>query len=426
MSTKPNPAPRSGPRAQAPVRRPVQTSARPVHFLLTDAYLVAANNGRHLTQLGFNALCRISRSAKDTMKQSSHQVEERLAKPEQLEAIRERWLDAFEANPERMARDATREAELAARLQDELLNELMRNANDAAAALLPNGRAMMLGRIGQGFRSVLSITDQPRVHSGDISFAFDPRRALKAIKKRLGRQTPAEIPVFRLPFPVSHKDEPAPIRAMIEEYDTVVVMPFRSLKACERCRAVWDAKRNDVTLLKSLPALNLMIWERNDATAHYKRTVRDNVDRSVRPAPRIQRPARVELTVGGANSNSKPVIDMSGPRSETDSRVMTRARPGPGVRVSAEIVRHPKNGSSANAPAKTNGAAAPAGRKSAKPKKTSTSAKTRNGTNGASSSSSKPKIETSATTARVAVSEKGTKSTAKKPAAKKPAAKKPA
>lgn len=417
MSRKPTPAPRERARARTVARQPLPAGDRKVHFFLTDAYLVAANTGRPLTQSGLNALCLIGRSAKETMRQRVRPVDPP-AEMDMLDTVRERWLQAFEADPERIARDAAREAELAAGLADQLYLEMMQNANDASAAGLPRSRNMLLGQAGKGFRAALSVTDQPRIHSGDVSFTFDPRRAHKAIKKRVGRGTPTEIPVFRLPFPCSAKDEPEPIRALIDEYDTVVVMPFRSLKACERGRTGWDKAVDDVTLIKGLPAINLVVWERDDATAQYKRTIRDNVDRSIQSADEGRKPGPVELVVRGPGAGQRSAAKRTVP---TVTRTITRrprpAKPaGPRVTLSAEVMPH--DAAAAAKPAagtkKANGSAA-------KPKARAT-AKSRKTTNGKSASNTAPRIDKSATTARVSVSEKGVK----KPAAKKPSAKKPA
>ncbi len=412
MSRKPIPAPRADSRAQKTGSQPAPAGDRKVHFLLTDAYLVAANTGKPLTRMGLEAMCLIGRDANDLMRQSRLRRGNPPASMDQLEVIRERWLQAFETNPDRISHNAAREAELAAGLADDIFFQLMQNANDACAATLRRGRAMLLGKNGRGFRSVLSLTDQPRFHSGDVSFAFDPVRAYKAVKKRLGRKTPQDIPVLRLPFACAAKDEPPAIRALIEQYETAIVMPFRSLKACERCRAGWDKAVEDMSLLKRLPAINLMTWERDDATAQYKRTIRDNVDRTVRLANPTRKPASVGLVVGDKTHRSTPAakrgptITMNAP---AQSQSVAKQPTASGVTLSAEVVRHVD----AKSAKKPNGSAGPSAKKA-------TSAKTRKSTNGTSASKSKPQITKSA---RASVSEKAKTSAARKPAANKPAAK---
>lgn len=412
MSRKPIPAPRAASRAQKTGSQPAPAGDRKVHFLLTDAYLVAANTGKPLTRMGLEAMCLIGRDANDPMRQSRLRRGNPPASMDQLEVIRERWLQAFEANPDRISHNAAREAELAASLADDIFFQLLQNANDACAATLRHGRAMLLGKNGRGFRSVLSLTDQPRFHSGDVSFAFDPVRAYKAVKKRLGRKTPQDIPVLRLPFACAAKDEPPAIRALIEQYETAIVIPFRSLKACERCRAAWDKAVEDMSLLKRLPAINLMTWERDDATAQYKRTIRDNVDRTVRLASPTRKPASVGLVVGDKTHRSTPAakrgptITMNAP---AQSQSVAKRPTASGVTSSAEVVRHVD----AKSTKKPNGSAGSSAKKA-------TSAKTRKSANGTSASKSKPQITKSA---RASVSEKAKTSAARKPAAKKPAAK---
>ena len=418
MSRKPIPAPRADSRAQETGSQPAPAGDRKVHFLLTDAYLVAANTGKPLTRMGLEAMCLIGRDANDLMRQSRLSRGNPPASMDQLDVIRERWLQAFEANPDRISHNAAREAELAASLADDIFFQLMQNANDACAATLRHGRAMLLGKNGRGFRSVLSLTDQPRVHSGDVSFAFDPVRAYKAVKKRLGRKTPQDIPVLRLPFACAAKDEPPAIRALIEQYETAIVIPFRSLKACERCRAAWDKAVEDMSLLKRLPAINLMTWERDDATAQYKRTIRDNVDRTVRLANPTRKPASVGLVVGDKTHRSSPAakrgptIIMDAPitmNAPAQSQSVAKRPTASGVTLSAEVVRHVD----AKSAKKPNGSAGSSAKKA-------TSAKTRKSANGTSASKSKSQITKSA---RASVSEKANTSTARKPAGKKPPAK---
>jgi len=378
MSRKPSPVPGARPHAKI-------TGERVAHFLLTDAYFVAANHGRPITRLGLDSLCLISKSPKSAIRHSGVRPADEPASMDQLEAIRDKWLLAMKEDPARVAPNAAREAELAASLADELIFELMQNANDASAAALPQSGAKLFGKAGKGFRATLNLTDGPRIYSGGVAFAFDPARAHKALKKLLGRETPSEIPILRLPFPSDSRKEPPTIRDLIERYDTVIVMPFRGLKACERCRAAWDEKVDDVTLLKALPALNVMIWEREDATAHYKRTIRRDADNGISFSDEGRKPGPIEMVVRKAVPKADPP-GRRAPAARVTRQAMQRpsgsakgaARPArrrkPGVMVSAQITRHAAKGAgtATSSQKKANGSTAsktaPTTKKTAAPK----------------------------------------------------------
>lgn len=380
MAKKPTTKTRAkAPKQQAALRegklrnRPAQPKSRAkkrmdgctLHFLLTDAYLAAANNGRPLTRSGLEALCLITRSPKaDEAKPV--RAGDPAAMPAQLETIRQRWVEAFAQNPERIARDATREAELAASLREATFFELMQNANDAAAALLSRRASRRMGQAGKGFRVVLNLTDKPRLHSGAVGLVFDAERARMAISTKLGAKTPSDVPTIRLPFAFDAASEHPALRALIDVYDTVIVMPFRDKQARAFCEARWNRLVDDISLLSALPALNAMIWERNDATEHHTRTIRKGEDNKISSRDEGRKTGPIQLVLrrpGGGEAGGPDTSESASPQAR------------PAARQHGKIDMKRASGRKTNGAART---AKPGGRKAASRRQAPETAKSKN------------------------------------------------
>ena len=202
-------------------------------------------------------------------------------------AVRDRVLAAWAASPARFREDANAEQDLThGAYRDRLLVELAQNAADAAARSGVDGRLRLslvdgqllaantgapldpagvealatlrasakrdgasVGRFGVGFAAVLTVTDEPAVHSttGGVRFsAADTRAAVAEVPalagelERRGRQ----VPVLRLPWAA----DPVPAG----EWDTEVRLPLRS-DAVDAVRAALASL--DPVLLLALPAL---------------------------------------------------------------------------------------------------------------------------------------------------------------------------
>lgn len=155
-----------------------------------------------------------------------------------------------------------------------------------------------MGGKGLGFRTLLAICDTPRIHSGPISFCFDRRLGQQALKEGLGKINQSDTPLLRLPFPIGRSKETARLKRLIDKYDTVIILPFQIKKARAEFVKEWDNFVDDATTLLYLPALDHIIWERDDDVEKTKRTwVREKARNSVRMIDEGKRasPPRIRL-----------------------------------------------------------------------------------------------------------------------------------
>ncbi len=237
------------------------------HALLTDEYIAVANRGRPFTKEDLFAVCQPNISTKghnditnnDNMFNSKKEAEGLLKEIQsyRLDKYKPRQIQGFELSD--IKGDVTAEYALRDEYAGRILPELLQNAHDARAV-------QKIGRKGIGFNAVLNICDGPRFHSGYLHFGFDRSRSLKLIQERY--QSIKEVPILRLPFPVSQEQEPKQVRELVEKYDTVIVLPFTDNQSRERFLPHWEKCAKDGKLLLFLESdgLNRIVWERNDET----------------------------------------------------------------------------------------------------------------------------------------------------------------
>jgi hypothetical protein len=263
--------------------------------------------------------------------------------------IRERVLAAWSASPARFREDANAEQDLThGAYRDRLLVELAQNAADAAARSGVDGRLRLslvdgrllaantgaaldaagvealatlrasakrdggsVGRFGVGFAAVLTVTDEPELHStsGGVRFSAAETRAavggVPALAAELDRRG-GQVPVLRLPWPA----EPLPPG----EWDTEVRLPLRP----DAVDAVRDALAGlDPVLLLALPALR-------------------SVDAGGRVLSREDRPPAALPAAGGPPS---AVLPAGGPPSAVLPADAAGDAPGGGVAATWTVLR---------------------------------------------------------------------------------------
>ncbi|MDH3580987.1 MAG: hypothetical protein OEM91_10230, partial [Hyphomicrobiales bacterium] len=235
-----------------------------LHLLLTDDYIAAANHGAPFSKEGLRATCRAQTSPKE--QDQATPIKDAKDAKACMEEIWQAWIADYQTRPDAPARHAAAERDIGDKLKRVLIREFISNASDANSGKPFGGK-------GLGLRTILSICDRPRVHSGPLSFCFDRHLGQKALKEGLGGKVNlSDTPLMRLPFPVPRSKEPARLKKLIETYDTVIILPFRSKKIREEFLSEWDDFVDDVTTLLYLPGLDHVIWERDDAVEKTKRT----------------------------------------------------------------------------------------------------------------------------------------------------------
>ena len=244
-----------------------------VHLLLTRDYLVAANHGRPFTWEGLHAACRIRQSSKTVRVQ--RQFIDRADANFAVGSVRNQMIAAALNAPEKIVNNAINEAKIKRRLVGKLIRELVLNANDAV------GRKQIGGK-GLGFKTLLVATEAPRVHSGDLSFCFDREKSRDAYNKS-GIDTQGErFPAMSLPFGAAPEDEPEEIRRLIDAFDTVIVLPFRSDRSRKVTVVEWERRVRDVNMVRKFPALHTIIWQRADETETSKRVCLEEDELNIR------------------------------------------------------------------------------------------------------------------------------------------------
>ena len=192
--------------------------------------------------------------------------------PALLEAIRNENLGVYRESFIRVREDASQEAEIATNYRGRLVYELLQNADDAmygdathddriffrldeSSLWVGNsGRPLteadirglcgtgasskgehtgpkraFIGQKGMGFKSVLEITDRPRVYSTSAGFQMDADLARPGVEAQLnekGQPPPKSVPVMRFPWPLT--DEPPEwTQARASGINTLFQFPLR-------------------------------------------------------------------------------------------------------------------------------------------------------------------------------------------------------
>lgn len=217
-------------------------------FRCTEKALIAANTGRPFTASGIQALC------------SSHVTEDEQAKPIEsaddakrlVESIRNKRLEAYRLIPEDVHAHANLEFETGRDYSNRLLLELMQNADDAAADVA-------IGYKGLGFKSVLDICEAVQIYSGHLRVRFDREATRQALREQ-SIPFQYEVSLLRLPFWNDGESDTEAV-ALLDQYDTVIVLPWKHGIVPHQFEAEWRAVCADATVLLLLHALETVIWE---------------------------------------------------------------------------------------------------------------------------------------------------------------------
>ena len=86
-------------------------------------------------------------------------------------------------------------------MRGRILLELLQNAYDAFAT-------KPIGSKGVGFKAVLNICDEPRIHSGFLHCIFDRQRSRNLLQDAKLVEIDDPVPLLRFPFQLPQLDEP--------------------------------------------------------------------------------------------------------------------------------------------------------------------------------------------------------------------------
>ena len=227
------------------------------HAVLTDEYVAVANRGKPFTREGLRAICQAHISPKNSGL-TTHITGEADAVALQKE-IRKQRLEAYKSCPSDLAEHANAEGVLRSEYAGRILPELLQNAYDALAA-------EKIGSKGVGFKAVLNICEEPRIHSGYLHCGFDRPKTWKLLRDTDLIEDNNDVPLLRFPFPLEPRDESPLVRDLIGKYDTVIVLPFTDPSSRARFLSDWEKCVDDGKLLLFLKDLRHVVWERCDAS----------------------------------------------------------------------------------------------------------------------------------------------------------------
>lgn len=232
-------------------------------FEVTENALLVANGGRPFSRKGVISICNSHLSAK-----KADGVEDHFKGSDEplIQAIRRTELRTYEGDPNRIHADFNDEQETSHDYGGRLVWELLQNAHDAMGK--GNISDVLIGSKGLGFKSVLEITDEPEIHSGDYHFLFSARRIQELLKKKKLHNDPPLL-TFRIP----HECQPIgkTWELLNDGYVTVIRLPFRHEQAKEM---IMDRLRDlDALFLLLTQELScIRIQTREGETVHEMKT----------------------------------------------------------------------------------------------------------------------------------------------------------
>ncbi len=205
-----------------------------IRIILKQQELIVANTGEPFESKGVVAICRLGLSEKIRSEEIDDYGGKRgksLIKEICRRTIENRWGDR-----NNFAEDKRSEERTYVDYSGRFIYELLQNADDAMANVESTSRAQYIGEKGLGFKSVLEITNNPKIFSGEYQFEFSQEK-LRDVLNRYDHlrdfANEDKLPIFRHPFWIDNK--PHMVQELQEEgYSTVIVLPFKGEKEKEK------------------------------------------------------------------------------------------------------------------------------------------------------------------------------------------------
>lgn len=191
---------------------------------IEDGALLVANTGTPFGRLDVVSVCASHLGTKQNYKPTDPVPD--LPDTKLIEIIRSREIETYKLNPNRLREDYSGEEETQLDYGGRAIWELLQNADDAMA---PKGTssADLIGVKGLGFKSVLEITEEPEIYSGEFNFYFSAIKTQKLIKEEIKKIEDVPPLTFRIPHEVSPDSI---IKALQKDYVTVIRLSFRKGK----------------------------------------------------------------------------------------------------------------------------------------------------------------------------------------------------
>ena len=199
-----------------------------VLFILEDDALIVANKGTGFSRKGVVSICNMDLSAKSVNNDRAPDDREYDESDKNLvRSILDKRIKKYDADINDLIEDVNREDGASKSYAGRFVWELLQNADDAANT--EHANTHLIGTKGIGFKSVLEITDEPEIHSGNFNFHFSRQKSRVMLMRKVDKwRETTPIPVCRLP----HDKEPDTVvkKLLDEGYATVIRLPLNEEK----------------------------------------------------------------------------------------------------------------------------------------------------------------------------------------------------
>ena len=229
-------------------------------FRVTESALIVANTGKAFTREGIISLCHLHSSEKQKAIKDNYGCNLNL-----IEEIADRHLSIYEKDINMLGEHVRNEDAISIDYHDRLLLELLQNANDA----VDEQRPTLIGAKGIGFKSVLQISREPSIYSGDFSFCFSKDKTRERIKEIVQISDNENVPVFRVPHKCQIDEEITELR---REYITCIRLPFKDTEAREQ--TIKQLQELSAECLLFCPHLNCVKVEIQEGAQKIEREIR--------------------------------------------------------------------------------------------------------------------------------------------------------
>ncbi len=235
-------------------------------FILEDDALIVANTGRAFTREGVISICDMDLSSKSTTESGSPEDEygEQL-----IDSIRKDHLKEYAERSRRLKGDGNSEMRVNKGYAGRFVFELLQNAEDAANAnQMEDGagteqeNTRYIGHKGLGFKSVLEITEEPEIYSGDFFFHFSKEKSLNDLKALPNWNDEWTPPIFRLPYEVECPDETVQ-KILRDGYTTVIRLPIIDDKYDYVERKLSELDKLSLLFCKHLESVRIQTKDKN-------------------------------------------------------------------------------------------------------------------------------------------------------------------
>ena len=237
-----------------------------IRIILNQKELIVTNTGKPFDSKGVVAICRLGLSEKIRPEEIDDYGGKR--GKSLIEEICKRTTENRWGDRNNFAEDKRSEERTYVDYSGRFIYELLQNADDAMTDSEGNtAKVQYIGEKGLGFKSVLEITSNPQIFSGEYQFEFSEDKLREVLSKYDHLKDFVEkgkLPIFRHPFWVDNK--PHIVQELQEEgYSTVIVLPFKSEEAKEKaCKYLRSFDFKTLLFVRNVEEVKISSEETNE------------------------------------------------------------------------------------------------------------------------------------------------------------------